>query len=33
MGYDQDFRVMDPPELKEAIDLKVAGMVAVRDQA
>jgi predicted DNA-binding transcriptional regulator YafY len=30
MGYDQDFRVMEPAELKETIDRKVDGMVAVR---
>src|SRR5215218_8472311 len=28
MGYDQDFRVMEPASLKEAINRKVAGMVA-----
>jgi predicted DNA-binding transcriptional regulator YafY len=30
MGYDQDFRVMEPADLKDIIDRKVDGMVAVR---
>jgi len=30
MGYDHDFRIMEPAELKETIDRKVQGMVAVR---
>ena len=30
MGYDQDIRVMEPAELKETVDRKVQGMVAVR---
>ena len=30
MGYDQDFRVIEPVELKETIDRKVDGMLAVR---
>jgi len=30
MGYDQDFRVMEPAELNAIIDRKVDGMVAVR---
>jgi hypothetical protein len=29
-GYDQDFRVMEPADLKAIIDRKADGMVAVR---
>ena len=30
MGYDQEFRVMEPADLKAIIDRKVDGMIAVR---
>ena len=30
MGYDEDFRVIEPTRLKEVTDRKVDGMVAVR---